>query len=702
MDKNTKIGFLLMVIIFFGFMFLMKPSKEELEARRAAEEAARARQTAQTTPAPATPLDSLSPAAESSLAEAVRMLGVAEENETFTLMDEKYSLRADSVSVNGTVKADGKDIDIKDLRTSNGGTMSAVDRAAALKSLADLTAGVQKYKSLARYLGGKNSVVTLENDVMKLSINSRGAMISEVELKKYFTEVGRHPGPIQLFQGDKDGYSFEFTTSDQRIDTREFNFDTVCEGDSAVVLTLALDGGASWAVRYTVRPDSYVVGMEILQNGISQILPPSTASAEFKWHQTMARNEKGRSFEERNSAIFYKYVGDSPDDLSDHKDDSEQLNGRIKWVAFKNQFFSSVIIPREYFSTADLNSVVIKNDLYLKDMDMTATLPYSTADGCPAAFDWYLGPNSYPILSKVSKEITPDENMDLTRLIPLGWGLFRYINTWIVIPVFTFLSKFITNYGIIILLLTIFIKIIIFPFTYKSYMSQARMRVLQPEIKAINEKYPGQENAMKRQQETMALYTKSGASPMSGCVPMLFQMPILIAMFSFFPSAIELRGQAFLWAKDLAAPDYILTLPFTIPWYGNQVSLFCLLMTAVNIIYMRISTQNQPGSDSMPGMKMMMYIMPVMFLFIFNDYASGLSYYYFLSLLITILQTWFIRRFIVDEKKVRAQMLENAKKPRKKGWMARKLEEAQKQQEAMRRQQQAIQNGANRRQRRQK
>ncbi len=252
---------------------------------------------------------------------------------------------------------------------------------------------------------------------------------------------------------------------------------------------------------------------------------------------------------------------------------------------------------------------------------------------------------------------------------------------------FTFLSGFISNYGIIILLLTLFIKIILFPFTYKSYMSQAKMRVLAPEIKEINDKYPGNENAMTRQQKTMALYSKAGASPFSGCLPMLLQMPILIAMFSFFPSAIELRGESFLWAKDLAAPDVICTLPFTIPWFGNHVSLFCLLMTVTNIIYTRINMANQPSSSSMPGMKWMMYLMPVMFLFFFNDYASGLSYYYFLSLLITIVQTY-IFRMVVDDKKVRARMAENAKKPRKKsGFMAR-LEEMQRQQQAMLREQQ--------------
>ena len=401
----------------------------------------------------------------------------------------------------------------------------------------------------------------------------------------------------------------------------------------------------------------------------------------------MGRNELGRTFEERNSAIYYQYLGEGVDDLDANSDDSESLNGRVRWVAFKNQFFSSVIIARNAFNSAELNSVNLKTENYLKDMTMAATLPYTVADGTAASFDWYFGPNDYPILSSLDDELGYDDGLSLTRLIPLGWGLFRWINTIIVIPVFTFLGSFISNYGIIILLLTIFIKLIIFPFTFKSFKSQAKMRVLAPEIKEINEKYPNQEDALKRQQETMALYSRAGASPFSGCLPMLLQMPVLIAMFSFFPSAIELRGQSFLWAHDLSAPDAIFTLPFSIPFYGNHVSLFCLMMTVVNIIYMKVSMQNQPTSQGMPGMQMMMYIMPVMFLFIFNDYASGLSYYYFLSLLITIVQTWIFRR-VIDEKKVREQLLANARKPRKKsGWMAR-LEEASRQAQAAQRQQQ--------------
>ncbi len=637
-------------------------------------------------------VDSLSPALNASLAEAVRTIGAAREGGQYVLSDGTFELRLDSTELTGTVAVGTNKVDVAALRTTSGAAVAPDLRAAAIKAIAQLTSKSQKYKGFARHLGGENTVTTLENELMKVSISSRGGMVSAVELKKYNTEVGETPEPIQLFRGSNDGYSFTFTTSDQRLDTREFNFTPVVESDTSVMMVLDLADGAQWGIRYTLHPQNYLVGMEIVQKGMGAVLPGSTASADFNWHQTMARNEKGRVFEERNSAIYYKYVGESPDDLSEQKDDSEQLNGRVKWVAFKNQFFSSVIIARNHFSGADLKSTVLKSDEYLKDMTMSATLPYTVADGAVAAFDFYFGPNDYPLLSKLDKQISPEEDLDLTRLIPLGWGLFRYINTWIVIPVFTFLSSFISNYGIIILLLTIFIKLIIFPFTYKSYKSQARMRVLQPEIKEINEKYPGQENAMKRQQETMALYSRCGASPFSGCLPMLFQMPVLIAMFSFFPSAIELRGESFLWAKDLSAPDYIVTLPFSIPFYGNGVSLFCLLMTIVNIVYMRISMQNQPGGDSMPGMKMMMYIMPVMFLFIFNDYASGLSYYYFLSLLITIVQTWAFRHFI-DEKKVREQLLANAKKPRKKsGFMAR-LEEAQRQQQAMLRQQQAAGKG---------
>ena len=379
------------------------------------------------------------------------------------------------------------------------------------------------------------------------------------------------------------------------------------------------------------------------------------------------------------------------DNLSEGSDDDEEINQRLKWVSCKNQFFSAVLMARTNFAAANLNSRILKDDPdYIKQMDIALTLDYSAQLANPASFVMYLGPNSYPVMKEVEKNVFPGEDMNLTKLIPLGWPIFRWINTLIIIPVFSFLGSFISNYGIIILLLTLFIKVILYPFTYKSLISQAKMRLLAPEIKAINDKYPGNENAMKRQQESMALYSRAGANPMSGCLPMLLQMPVLVAMFWFFPSAIELRGESFLWAKDLAAPDAIVSWTANIPLisstFGNHISLFCLLMTVTNIAYTYLNMQTQ-ASSGMPGMKWMMYLMPLMFLFIFNNYAAGLSYYYFLSLIITIIMT-FIFRKVVSEDKMRAKMAENAKKPKKKGWMAAKLEEAQKQQEAMLREQQ--------------
>ena len=687
MDKNTLWGILCMAAIFFGFMYCNKPSQEEIDRRNAAAAAAA---TPAEEKAEAVRADSLDAVLEHQLAEAVRSTGAVADS-AYTLADGTLDLRVGrDGAITGTVRlAGGGSVTIDDLRSS-ASAITPGQRAEAMEAVSSLINKVQKYSAFARNLGGEEQEVTLENDVLRLTLSSRGGMIAGAQLKKYETELTEKPSPISLFQGEKDGYGFIFSTADQRLDTREFNFTPVVENDSTVFMALSLPDGAQWGIRYTLGRDSYVVGMQIVQKGMDRVLPASTSSIDFDWRQTMARNEKGRTFEERNSGIYYKYVGEGPDDLNSGKDDAEELESRVKWVAFKNQFFSSVIIPRESFYSAEVSSKVLeKNSKYLKDLSLKANVPCTVADGAGPAFDFYLGPNDYPLLSELSETIPGEdgEDLQLTRLIPLGWGLFRYINTWIVIPVFTFLSSFISSYGLIILLLTIFIKLIIFPFTYKSYKSQAKMRVLQPEIKEINDKYPGQENAMKRQQETMALYSRCGASPFSGCLPMLFQMPVLIAMFSFFPSAIELRGQSFLWAHDLSAPDFVLTLPFTIPFYGNGVSLFCLLMTIVNIVYMRINMQNQPGGNSMPGMKFMMYLMPVMFLFIFNDYASGLSYYYFLSLLITIVQTWCFRHFM-DEEKVRAQLLENARKPKKKtGFMAR-LEAAQRQQEAMMRQQQ--------------
>ncbi len=672
MDRNTLTGLALMAVILFGFMYLNKPDAEQnMQADDANIEqlAQESREQNYSTEA-----DTLTPADLAGLRAAVLSTGSS------ALHTSILNIAADSTgTIDGTVATDGRTIALSELKA--GSALAPEARHKAVAALRKGIADAQKYKAFAAHLGGTDTTSVIENDLMRVTFASRGGRVSQVELKNYKTEVTTPEENIRLFRNDTDGYGFIITTADQRLNTAEFNFTPVAESDTSILMRLDLADGAWWGIRYTVAPDSYLVGMQIVQQGMASVLPPSTASLGFNWRQTLGRNEKGRTFEERNSAIMYKYAGEGPDELNSNKDDSEELNGRVQWVAFKNQFFSSVLIARDNFTGANLRSTVLATDNWLKDMNMEAQLPYTTADGLAADFTFYFGPNDYPLLSSIEDTIYPGEDLDLRRLVPLGWGIFRWVNQIIVIPVFDFLGRFISSYGIIILLLTIFIKLILFPFTYKSFKSQARMRVLAPEVTAINEKYPGQENAMKRQQETMALYSRAGANPMSGCLPMLLQMPVLIAMFSFFPSAIELRGQSFLWAHDLSAPDYICTLPFTIPFYGNQVSLFCLLMTIANVVYTTFTMQNQPGGQSMPGMKWMMYLMPVMFLFIFNDYASALSYYYLLSLLITIIQTTITRHF-VDEKKVRAEMEANSKKPRKKSGLMARLEAAQKQQEA--------------------
>lgn len=700
MDKNTLTGLVLMGVLIFGFMWINNNKQKQLQQQQ--QEQAEAATKAQDENRPVLGVDSLTTAEVAAIPAIVREAGArVAGNDSVTRYDystAKVSLSYDGQTVSGTVKAGGRTFPYQTVANGDfSDDVTVADRNEAVHNLREALDDAQRYGSFARYRSGKEQSVALKNSKLSLELTTRGGYISRATLLDYKTYLPENQhsnvidtADVEICRPGYNEYAFELLSASQRFNTSELYFTPRQVNDSVVEMTLDLGDGAMWGLRYTLPEDSYVVNMEVFQKGMQKIIPSSVATTTLYWKQTMGRNERGRTFEERNSGLYYKYLGDSPDDLSAQGEKQESLNQKLKWIAFKNQFFSMVMIPRTCFTSADVASKDLKeNPKFVKDLAAEAVMDYSSEVETPVSIDIFMGPNLYPLLSSLDKEIpgAEDDSLDLTNLIPLGWPIFRWINTLIIIPVFTFLSKFISSYGLIIFLLTVFIKVILFPFTYKSFKSQAKMRLLAPEIKEINEKYPGQENAMVRNQKTMALYSKAGASPMSGCLPMLLQMPVLIAMFWFFPSAIELRGQHFLWATDLSAPDVIFTLPFTIPWYGNHVSLFCLLMTATNIIYTRINMQNQGGSAAMPGMKWMMYLMPVMFLFIFNDYAAGLSYYYFLSLLITIIQTYLFRYF-TDEEKMRAQMKANAAKPRKKsGWMAR-LEEAQRKQQAILREQQ--------------
>lgn len=689
MDRNSIIGLLLMGLIIFGFTYINRPSPEELERQRIEREQMQAQEAEKAADPGALKFDSITAAEVATIKSTVRELGVTDSlTGVSTLKVDKADIRltADG-TLEGTVDADGRIVPVADI-ISNSSALPTNVGVPATTNLRKALATVARYRGFARHISGDSTTVKLENKLLSLELSNKGGVISRATLCDYDSYDSTK---VMLLSPETDLYSFTLTSANQRFETREFYFTPVQLSDSSVLMRLDLGDGASWGIKYTLPEDSYLVNIDIVQEGMQSIIPSSVASMDFKWHQKMRRNEAGRVFEERNSALYYMYIDGDVDNLSENGDDEEEINQRLKWVSCKNQFFSAVLMARTNFSGGNLSSTELKdNPDFIKEMDLDMTVEYSAAAANPASFVMYLGPNSYPIMNSLEKEIFPEENMHLTKLIPLGWPIFRWINTLIVIPVFTLLGSFISNYGIIILLLTIFIKLILFPFTYKSLMSQARMRLLAPEIKAINDKYPGNENAMKRQQETMALYSRAGANPLSGCLPMLLQMPILVAMFWFFPSAIELRGEPFLWAKDLSAPDAIIswnaTIPFISSTFGNHISLFCLLMTVTNIIYTRVTMQTQ-ASSGMPGMKWMMYLMPVMFLFIFNNYAAGLSYYYFLSLLITIVQTYIFRK-VVSEEKMRAKMAAAAKKPKKKsGFMAR-LEEAQRKQQQMLREQQ--------------
>lgn len=692
MDKNTIIGMLLMGVVIFGFMWLNQPSAEELAARREAARIEAEAQRAQAQERIATAVtDTIADSELAALRQTISQYGtvVSESGNTttYTLKNSYADLVLTGDELTGTVNIDGSGVVNLDeaLAKQTDNVVLHNNAVAALRRAAN---EFVRNGSFARHMGGSDTTVILENDLLKVEISSKGAAITSATLKQY---EAYNADQVELFDATTNSYSFVLNTYSQRFDTGEFYFTPVLEGDSAVVMTLDLGEGALWGVRYSIKPDRYDVQMDVFQQNMDRIIPGNIPTMDFVWAQKMSRHEAGKMFEERNSALYYKYTGGDVDHLSESKRDSKEMSDRIKWFGFKNQFFSAVLVSHDSFVGAEMSSAPIEKETadyatYLKTMSLSTQLDYNSSNTAPASFDFLFVPNKYSLLSDYDDIVNAGEDLKLTKMIPLGWAIFRWINTGIIIPIFNLLGGVIGNYGIVILIMTFIIKLVLWPLMHRTYKSQAKMRFLAPDIKAINEKYPGKDNAMTRQQKTMALYKLAGASPFSGCLPMLLQMPILFAMFTFFPSCIDLRGQSFLWVNDLSAPDAIITwnaqIPFVTNYFGNHISLFCVLMTVTNIIYTRITMQSQSNSDQMASMKWMMYLLPIMFLVFFNNYAAGLSYYYFLSLLITIVQNYSYRHF-VSEKKMREQMAINAKKPAKKsGFMAR-MEEMQRQQKAM-------------------
>ena len=682
MDKNTVIGMLLMCAVIFGFMYF-QPKDENAQNK----------QQAQTTEKTADKAASNASVDTLTAAEMTLLDTLTAKNGEIT-MDGVQLVNKDGKAT-GTIKIENKSIDLSALAVAK-----SDDPRAQNLAVQEVKKVLEKYAQASAFsanLTGEEKTIALENDSIKIEISTKGAMVNRATLKGYRAyrtqeDYKNHKSvPVEIINPENNDYSFILNAQTQRYDTRDFFFKPEEQTDSSVTMTMDLEGGAKWSLRYTLVKDSYMLRMEVLQSSMDKVIPTNISTMDFAWHQKIKRQEAGKQFEERNSALYWKIQGDNDDvsNLSENGTKDEKVQERIKWISGKSQFFSSVLIANQSFNGANFSSTAFDKDknpkdynTYLKDITINSQVEYQSTNPAPASFYFYFGPNRYALLSSYDK-FSPKEDLHLTRLVSLGWTLFRWINSGIVMPVFNWLCKFGWSLGLVILVLTILLKLALWPLTYKSYMSQAKMKILQPDIQAINEKYPNQEDAMKKQQKTMELYKQAGANPMGGCLPMLLQMPFLIAMFWFFPSSIDLRGQSFLWAPDLSAPDAIISLPFSIPFLGDHLSIFCLLMTVTNIGYTYINMQSQ-SSSQMPGMKWMMYLMPLMFLVFFNTYAAGLSYYYFVSLLITIIQTY-ITRMMVKEDKVRAVMAENAKKPKKKsGFMAR-LEEAQRQAEQQKR-----------------
>ncbi len=570
------------------------------------------------------------------------------------------------------------------------------DSLAKVKSLAQMEADTanmtdsartafltSRYGMLAHAVNKQANTTTMENGNIKLTLSDKGGKIENVEIKEYKAYGDK---PLLLYGDAKNTkFGFVFVHSNRSYNTNDLSFET--EGvkiaaDSTQSISYVLRMAEGY-LRYTysLRKESYEVDFSIEADSLGDKISTMHSNIDLVWAADMPAQEKSTKSEQIWSNLCYRYSQVDVEELNASGNDEEEENVSLDWVAFKNQFFSAILHAKdEPFSGGTfVSKAYTEGSENLKNVSATMGVKFDFRGADKADFRFIFTPNYFYTLESY-------EGMELTELLPLSWGIFRWINEYAIIPLFKYLEGFFSNYGIVILILTIIIKLFILPLTFSSFKSQAKMRVLKPQIDEINKKFPP-EKAMERQQATMNLYKKAGINPMSGCVPMLLQMPILFAAFRFFPASIELRGESFLWAEDLSTFDSILDLPFSIPFYGDHVSLFCLLMCIAQILFTKFTMQSQ-NTSAMPGMSWMMYLMPVMLLFFFNDYPAGLCYYYCVSTLITVLQTIIIKRFFIDEKAILAKIEQNQKKPSKKSRFQQLYEKAlAQQQEAMRQQQ---------------
>lgn len=548
-------------------------------------------------------------------------------------------------------------------------------------------------------------VVELKNQKVSVKINTKGGAISEVRLneyKSYKDFEAKKENPLLLYSNKDAGLNFKIDTKEGTLDFSNYYFTPINQTDSTVTMRLQASNGASIDVDYKLLADNYLVNFTVKANGMQKYLPSTTQTIQMDWHDRVAQQEKGFYFENMYSTLTYKKHGDDTHKMSENETKEESVTESVDWIAFKNQYFSSVLLAAEPMKNVNVKSEQLEEGSgYLKNYSANMAATFDASGAKPSKFQFYFGPNNYRLLQKMDNYKVSEHDNDLQGLVYLGWPIVKWINRFFTLYVFDFFTRLGLPMGIVLLLITLLLRAIVYVPTRKSYLSSAKMRVLKPKIDEIAAKYPKQEDAMKRQQETMSLYSQYGVSPMGGCLPMLIQMPIWIAMFNFVPNAIELRQQSFLWADDLSTYDSLVSWNTNIWGLGNHLSLFCLLFCATNLLYsfmtMRQQRETMSGEQAqqMKMMQWMMMLMPLFFFFMFNKYSAGLNYYYFISLLFSALTMWYLRKTTDDKKllaKLEANYQANKNNPNKKpSGLAARLEALQKQQEEMMKRQQEIQ-----------
>lgn len=566
-------------------------------------------------------------------------------------------------------------------RIASGDTL---DNAATTVVLSTKPA-LKPYKddNLTKAREAEASVLTLSNDKMEIAFTTKGAQPYSVKLLDY---VKYDSSSLYLIPPQASEFNVNVFAGES-VDTKEFVFDVAEVSDSSIVMRLPFAQGGYIQQKYVLSQGSYMVHNELSFVGMDSVIPSRVSSVDLNWKTVVPRLEKGYKNEKQYSKIDYYVPGEkSPEDMGNGKNDSKRLDAKFDWVAFQQQFFSSILTAPEGFESGEFGVEYFPEDDVDRNLMTCSAHARAGVDMMKAGdkvipFDFYFGPNHYHTLKSYDRKYE--------KIIPLGGWLVGWISRFIIIPCFDLLGRFISNYGLIILIMTILLKIVISPLTIKSYMSSAKMSALKPEMDKINEKYPKQEDAMKKQQATMELYQRAGVKPLGGCLPMLLQFPILWAMFRFFPASIELRQKSFLWAEDLSAYDSIWDFGVNIPLFGDHLSLFALLMAVSMFLYSKMTSSQMSNDPQMASMKFMsVWLMPIMMLFICNNLSSGLSYYYFISNLLTMLQTFIIKKWVVKPEKILAQVEASKGKPLPKSKWQQRLEEAQKMQQAQLREQQ--------------